>query len=60
MIVFILTCVCVWITFGAIAYFHSVYRDKRDFAITHPFFIKDGFFYNSLLHGLKAFSLEFL
>ena len=52
--------VVLWPVSGAIAYFHRIYDDKKTYRISYPLFVRDGFFYNSLLNGFRAFYFEFL
>jgi len=48
-----------WGFLGAAAYFHATQNRKRFNIKPRPFFLKDSWFYDSLLHGLIAFLFEF-
>jgi len=59
MIVKIITLVLVlWISLGVIAYIQAARRGGKR-GHPRPFFLRDGFFYDSILHGAIAFYLEF-
>jgi len=51
--------ILMWGLLGAAAYFHAVQDRKRFNTKPRPFFLKDSWFYDSLLHGLIAFLFEF-
>lgn len=49
-----------WPLLGIVAYFHRVYKDKVDGIRTYPFFLIDGFFWDSAYNGYIAFGFEFV
>jgi hypothetical protein len=50
-----------WALSGGLAYFHAKKRDEVKFNIHRSIpFIKDHWFYDSLLNGLRAFYFEFI